>query len=477
MSDEKRDDPLDNFLAVIFIAIVMAILIAVFYIDAWYNIRNSTFKAYSFLPEPVRKVLVFYNMDLANTVPLMSEDLIFHENDFDTYYKENSTGIAKKRQIDIAALWLFMPWISLLAGILVIRELTRKQGRIDKPGGKNAMYNYARTQMEIWPFIKVVAPIMEKIARDDNLDAGPYAAPKIPIMWMHDQGLLNEVKTKAKRDLLTVSQRVQFTLDRPKAYKALVKNLGRPWVGVSDLTFVERCLFSVLVPHIYGKVKESRLNNRKILAYYGLRLTSKDKKKLNEMESELKLHVDTCIAKYEKSFETPYFDIQEFDDPYDPIISSFQRMDTELDMKFKGDVLIKDALLTHRYVKTVFFSLMLKSWTYGVLASSELLWVKALDRDLYYVMSQQGRNSAFVEVAGCWSHYLSESSYGFKMLSPQVYPAIRALDFDLFETHDNYIPHEDYDDSARWDKLVPDGINASAGFSAAKSGNATSKIY
>ena len=63
------------------------------------------------------------------------------------------------------------------------------------------------------------------------------------------------------------------------------------------------------------------------------------------------------------------------------------------------------------------------------------------------------------------------------MLSPQVYPAIRALDLDLYKTHDNYIPHEDYDDSAKWDKLVPNGISANTGFTASKPGNATSKLY
>lgn len=477
MADEKRDDPLDHFIAIIFVTIVALVVASIYYIDVWYSVRLTTLEAFSALPGPIQSTILFYYPDLVNAIPLMKEDMIFHANDFYTYYKEDDVGISKKSQIDMAALYIFMPWATLFIGIMVYLELSKVRGKINKPGKKNAMYNYARTQMEIWPFIKVVAPIMEKIAREDDLDKGPYAAPQVPLLWMEKEGLLIKVKTKNKRDLLTVSQREQFTLDRAKAYKSLVNNLGRPWTCVDDLTFTEKCLFSVLVPHVYGKVKESRLNNRRILSYMGAKLTEKNKKKLDKMESDLKAHISSVVDKYKERFAMPYFNIHEFDEPYDPIIASFQKVDTEKDMRDKGDKLIAETLLTHRYVKSVFFSIMIKSWTYGVLAPSELLWLKSIDRDLYYVVTQQGRNSAFVEVAGAWSHYISENAYGFKMLAPQVFPAIRALDLDLFKTHDNYIPHEDYDDSAKWDKLVPDGINSGQGFTPSKMGNTTSKIY
>lgn len=477
MSDEKKSDPLDNFIAGIVLFVIIAALILYFYIDAWYHVRAFSFKMLSILPESLRDILFFYNRDVAGIIPLMHEDLQFHKDDFAIYYKEDETGISKKLQIDTAALWVFAPYTLALLALTFFLEMRVKRGKIAKPGGRNAMYNYARTQMEIWPFIKVVAPIMEKIAKNDDLDAGPNAAPAIPLEWMRKRDLLNKVQSKTRRELLTVRQRSRFTLDRPKAYVALVDNLGRPWVGVDDLSFSEKCLFSVLVPHIFGRVKESRLNNRVILNYFGKVVSLGGDTKLQNEKKALEAHIQKQIEKYRDSFATPYFNIDEFDDPYDPIISSFQALDSEKEMFEKGDKLIRDTLLTHRYVKTVFFSLMEKTWTYGVLSSSELLWVKGIDRDLFYVVSQQGRNSAFIEVAGCWSHYLTESSLGFKMLSPQVFNAIRAMDFDLYETHDNYIPHEDYDDSARWDKLVPDNMQAGAGLPKSQTSNASSRVF
>lgn len=463
MSDgNKKDDPLDNFIAALFLAILVAILIYFFYIDIWYKVRTFTFSAISFLPDQIRNILFFYAEKASAVVPAMLDDLRFHAKDFDVYYREDDVGINKKTQMDAAARILFFPYIAILVGYLVVKELMRKYGKITKPGGRNAMYNYALTQMEIWPFIKTVAPIMKSISRNDDLDSGPNAIPKLPLLWMKENNLLNEVKTQKERDLFTVRQRVQFTLDRPKAYNLLVKNLGRPWAGFDDLTFTEQCVFAILVPHIYGKVKESRLNNRRILQHFGYAITEKNQNKIEESRVELEKYINNVNKKYSESFVQSYFDPEGFDDPYDPIISSFQTLDTEKDMFDKGEKLIQETLLTHRYVKTIFFSLMEKSWTYGVLSSGELLWVKSVDRDLFYVLSQQGRNSAFVEVAGCWGHYLTESSLGFKMLSPQVFNAIEALDYDLYETHSNYIKHGKWGDNSRWDKIVPDSMQQSS---------------
>lgn len=476
MSEDKKSDPLDNFLAALFVTVVVLILLYIYYIDLWYQIRLWSFSALSNIPDNVRRWIFFYAQDMSDMIPLMVDDLKFHARDFATYYRENETGIRKKSQIDTVARWIFSPYIFIFISWYIASELLKKRGKISKPGERNAMYNYARTQMEIWPYIKVVAPIMEKIVKNSDLDSGPNAAPKIPIMWMQENKLLNEVKPKRERELFTVSQRVKFTLDRPKAYLALAKNLGRPWAGVSDLNFNERCLFAVLVPHIYGRVRESRLTNRKILNHFGLCIVEKSKKKIAESKKNLEVEIEKVIKKYEESFSLPYFDVEEFDDPYDPILSSFQTLDSEQDMFKKGDKLIRETLLTHRYVKSIFFSLMEKSWTYGVLSSGELLWMKAIDRDLFYVVSQQGRNSAFVEVAGCWAHYLYESSLGFKMLSPQLFNGIRALDYDLYETHDNYIPHEIWSDDSRWDKLVPDAVQQSGNLPKGPQGNAN-EIY
>lgn len=473
MSEDKKSDPLHDFIAAIFVAIVIMALIYFYYIDVWYFFRKWSFYLLSLVPENIRGWIFFYAKESSSFVELMYEDLIFHSNVFADYYKNSDIGLRKKAQIDAVARTLFYPYVFVACLFLIVKELTKKFGKITKPGKRYAMYNYARTQMEIWPFIKPVAPIMEKIVKNDDLDSGPNAAPKIPLMWMIENNLMNEVKPKKERDLFTVSQRVKFTLDRPRAYQALVKNLGRPWVGVEDLNFNERCLFSVLVPHIYGRVKESRLNNREILNHYGMAMIEKDKRKIEKSLEALTTRVNNVVEKYAESFRTPYFELESFDDPYDPIISSFQTLDTEKDMFIKGDRLIRDTLLTHRYVKTVFFSLMEKSWTYGVLSSAELLWLKSLDRDLFYVASQQGRNSSFVEVAGCWSHYLSESSLGFKMLSPQVFNAIRALDYDLYDTHNNYIPHEEWSDNSRWDKLVPDAMQSSAALPKGPQGGAS----
>jgi hypothetical protein len=197
------------------------------------------------------------------------------------------------------------------------------------------------------------------------------------------------------------------------------------------------------------------LVNRQICSYYTSESPKSSSARSAEKDRLLK-RVDVILGRYSDAFKTPHFCEKEFEDAFDPVASSFEELDAENDMLHKGDLLVRDVLLTHAYVKTVFLALIQRSWVYGVLSSAELLWAKTVDRELFYVLSQQGRFSAFVEVSGAWSHYLAESTYGFKVLPPQLSQGVRAFDFDLWQTHSNYAPHEEWEDVGRYDKLVPD---------------------
>lgn len=455
-SIDNRNEMLEwFFISVLFFA-GLCYVVYQYYIDVWFFVKYWLYSGLSYVPEFIRNIVFFYSDEVKNLIVPIQKDLVFHSGDYPYYYTETTKGLGKQHDINSVTSQMVYPFLMPPILYVIIKESFRKHGQIDKPGRPNAMYSYAKTQMEIWPYIKPVALIMRKISKQGDLDSDWFAMAKMPIMWLKSNDLLFSI-TKSRRSSITQSQRKQFSLNRRKLYLALTKNLDRPWRGVDDLTYNERCLFAVIVPHIYGQIQTSRLLNRWLSS---VNMSYGDEKidvKYNaHLKQKIDAEVDRVIDLYREHFEMPFFDGADFEEPFDPLANVFEELDSEKAMAEKGKKAIKQVLLTHGYVKTVFFALLERSWEFGVLAPAELLWVKKIDRELYYVMSQQGRLSCFVDCSGAWAHYLYESTCGFKLISPQVTEAIRAFDYDLFKTHSNYFPHEDWDDQSKWDRLVPD---------------------
>lgn len=82
----------------------------------------------------------------------------------------------------------------------------------------------------------------------------------------------------------------------------------------------------------------------------------------------------------------------------------------------------------HAYVYTVLASLLEIARTEGVIATAEFLWLKPLDRRLWYVLNTVGRVTAVPEVAGVFAHWQAEKKLGRPMRTPVVTEAVQALD-------------------------------------------------
>ena len=232
----------------------------------WYYSMRYFYLGMSFVPDLILKFLFLWKPDVTEMVPAMSSDLAYHSKDFLAYYTETSKGNAKRIAISNYGLWLMSPYLIVTMLFMLIKEFRRPLGAIKRPsekGGGSALYRYAKSQADIWPYIKPVVNIMGDMVKEVSLEKGWYALSALPYGWMKDKNLFNEVKNKKRRKLLTVRERQEFTLDRERAYLALKENLGPLWKGLDDLDFNYRCLLAVIIPHIFGKVKMSRLINRK----------------------------------------------------------------------------------------------------------------------------------------------------------------------------------------------------------------------
>ena len=80
--------------------------------------------------------------------------------------------------------------------------------------------------------------------------------------------------------------------------------------------------------------------------------------------------------------------------------------------------------------------------TDGVLASAEFLWLKPLDRNLWYMLNCVGRQTPFPEISGPFAHWIVEKRLRRPLKVPMVAEAVDALDVALSDII--YNPEEDY---------------------------------
>ncbi|MCB1828139.1 MAG: type IVB secretion system coupling complex protein DotM/IcmP [Coxiellaceae bacterium] len=85
-------------------------------------------------------------------------------------------------------------------------------------------------------------------------------------------------------------------------------------------------------------------------------------------------------------------------------------------------------LSRHAYVLTMMASMLELARTDGVMATSEFLWLKPVDRRLWYVLNSVGRQTPFAEVAGPFAHWLVEKKLNRPMRVPMVDEALKALE-------------------------------------------------
>ncbi len=103
----------------------------------------------------------------------------------------------------------------------------------------------------------------------------------------------------------------------------------------------------------------------------------------------------------------------------------------ELLAKYENTKLVKLAMSRHGYVLTVMMSMLELARTDGVMACSDFLWLKPIDRKLWYVLNNVGRQTGFCECAGPFAHFKAENSLRRSLSVPTVEEAVKAYQLAL----------------------------------------------
>ena len=101
--------------------------------------------------------------------------------------------------------------------------------------------------------------------------------------------------------------------------------------------------------------------------------------------------------------------------------------------KYQNTEMVQQIVSKHAYLLTVLASLLEASRDDGVVPSAEFLWLKVVDRRLWYMLNCIGRQTPFSEVSGPFAHWRAEQAMRRRSLVPMIDEAIKALEIAVKE--------------------------------------------
>lgn len=230
-----------------------------------------------------------------------------------------------------------------------------------------------------WP---AIMPVVKEDLVSQDLNKGPWAMALTPMEFARKYNLLK--KDDVLLDKPVPGQEMTAGLRRGDVKRIFTLQLGPYWDGF------EHC-----PPHAYA------------LAAVFIARINRDRDAANNI-----------LAVLDRTFVTgkPDFSVAK------PVIE-----------KYKNSELVQEILAKHAYTLTIMSSLLEKARDDGVVPSSEFLWLKPVDRRLWYVLNCVGRQTPYAEVAGPFAHWRAEKEMGRRSLVPMIDEAIKALEIAIKE--------------------------------------------
>lgn len=243
------------------------------------------------------------------------------------------------------------------------------------------MKSLAKLEKENWPQI---SPIVDLDLLKVDIDKGPWAMSMTPMQFCKHYKLLEEIRPQRKEGMTRKEwDKIEVVLKRGNANRIFALQLGPVWRGINKLPPHTRALFAAFA---------ARINADSAPAADLLKqLSASPKGKLNMSG------VDALIKKHE------------------------------------GTKRVQQIIQSHAYVKTVMASMLEAAREDGVQASADFLWLKPMDRKLWYILNTVGRQTPFVEIAGIFAQWVAEKEAGRKLNVPIIEEATKALDLALKE--------------------------------------------
>jgi intracellular multiplication protein IcmP len=241
-----------------------------------------------------------------------------------------------------------------------------------------------------WPQI---TPIAKIDLVKQHVDTGAWAMGLTPMQFAKKYRLLIEERgvQSASPGVFDPNPKVTATLSRGNAARIFMMQLGPYWQGPDRLPIYAQALYAAFAARAAG----DRVGSLKLLTQIS---GSTNTGKLNFSGTK------------------------------------------ELLAKYRDNKHVLKASASHAFVITVMATMLILARQDGVLASADFLWLKPLDRRMWFMLNTVGRKTPFAEVGGPYAHWLVETQYSRPIKVPMIDEAVNALELAIKETL--YIPDD-----------------------------------
>lgn len=259
--------------------------------------------------------------------------------------------------------WTRYPVIVALIGMAVFMYFYHGSARFARTFNVRSLRKVGE---EVWPQI---APIASLNLVKEDIDQGSWAMAKLPLIFCREHNLLS---------VKQVANKKAWSLKEKPTYRLFALQLGPLWKGLDALPIHVKALALIFLARATG--------NRPLS---------------NQLLSQLAASSASGVL-------------------------DFSGVSEKL-LKYHDHKLVRWLNRHHAYVTTVMATMLEMARADGVLASAEFLWLKPVDRRLWYTLNSVGRRTAVVEVAGTFSHWQAERKVGRALKTPMVKSAVDAL--------------------------------------------------
>lgn len=300
------------------------------------------------------------------------------------------------RILNYAGSWLRWPCVIILAVLALWTAIT---GSVDKLRRKFNMESLLVNNVKNFPCLAPVVGKGKYLISPDSYDKGLWKVARSPVQF----ALENEIMTYANGEVCPLDHALQNGLAsnemkafgkcvfvKSQAKNALWHQLGERFTGFLNLSPVRKTLVYAFVQYALGNKKHCM----EILDAMSVSYMEKDGNADNP------LLADTDF------------------------IANLNKLDAEW----------KEFSARPRIARHLAFELPLimavlnETRKKGVLASSQFLWLRPMDRPLWYALNQCGGRAAWPEGLAAWAHYQAEELEKSTLDEPHIDAAIASLE-------------------------------------------------
>lgn len=291
-------------------------------------------------------------------------------NDLQAFLATNPKTTNLSTVIDVSnqvGSYMMIPFSVILIVLAIILYISHITLRFKN---KFSMNRLKAIEHENWPQI---TPVTNLNLVKQDLDEGPWAMAMTPLQFAKKNNLVREE---------TIGNKTNLVLLEGAAHRVFTLQLGPLWSCIENTPIHTQALFAIFA----CRANRDRESGDKIL---------------------MQIAASTSQGKLD------FTGVK------------------EIVAKHLNSPLVQHVIRRHAYVSTIMASMLELARTDGVLGSAEFLWLKPVDRKLWYVLNSVGRQTPFAESAGAFAHWQAEKIIQRAMKVAMVDQAVTALKIAL----------------------------------------------